>query len=51
MKDKITKLVALFVLLVCMSSCFEGTWRRYDHRSHYLHKRHFHRYHRNKGWN
>ena len=45
MKYRILRLIALFVLLVSISSCFEGRWANYKKGYHYGHRKNYRRYH------
>ena len=52
MKYQILRLIALFIILINLSSCFEGRWGHYKNRHHYIHKKHYARMHqhRNGDW-
>lgn len=52
MKYRILQIIALFVLLGTMSSCYKNTWARYGHKSHYIHKKKYHSFHKhhNRDW-
>lgn len=45
MKYRILRVIALFLLLINLSSCFEGRWANYKNRHHYIHKKHYYRMH------
>jgi len=46
MKYKILRVIALLLLLVHLSSCFQGRWRHYHDKHFYMHKKHFSKWHR-----
>ncbi|GAA4469281.1 hypothetical protein GCM10023093_28420 [Nemorincola caseinilytica] len=52
MKYKILRIIALIVLMANLSSCYMGTWARYRHKGHYVHKKKYRSYHKhhNRDW-
>ncbi|MCF8449258.1 MAG: hypothetical protein K9G49_05240 [Taibaiella sp.] len=52
MKIKFLRVLILLFLMANLSSCFQGRWQRYHHKSHYVNKKHYRSYHkhRNRDW-
>lgn len=52
MKNNVLRIIGLLLLLVSISSCFQGRWANYRSRNHYVHRAHYRRMHehRNRDW-
>ncbi|MES2703367.1 MAG: hypothetical protein V4649_12050 [Bacteroidota bacterium] len=52
MKFKIFRLFALLFVVMSLSSCYMGRWRRYNQRDHYIHKKKYKKLHKHhsKRW-
>ncbi len=53
MNNKFFRIIALLIVLVNLSSCFEGRWAKYNKKTHYIKKgKKYPKYHarRNGDW-
>ncbi len=52
MKQKLFRIIALLLILINLSSCFENKWFKYHRKYHYIHKKNYAKMHarHNRDW-